>query len=183
MSVSLILEILVELENLVRKSVVEFLHVSFLALSFEKLPPSLEQIIKRNDILVAITKLNSHNTKMTLKLIPVVLKLKDTYGLWQNALTHFPKASRFTIGSKIDEIFLSAIEYCFLAGYSSSKEKLVLLDRCIAKVDLLKLMLQLAWETKSMDNKKYTYLSEHIDEAGRMLGGWRRQLLNKTPEK
>ncbi|MCX6786942.1 MAG: four helix bundle protein [Candidatus Kaiserbacteria bacterium] len=115
------------------------------------------------------------------KLIPVVLKLKDSYGLWQEYLVHFPKANRFTLGSKIDDIFLHAIEYCFLASYIAHIEKILLVDRCIARVDLLKLLLQLAWEMQALDTKKYTRLLEYLMEVGRMLGGWRKQLQNKTP--
>ncbi len=94
---------------------------------------------------------------------------------------HFPKANRFTLGSKIDDVFLNAIEYCFLASYSASAEKIVLVDRSIARVDLLKLLLQLAWETHALDAKKFMHLSEDLAVVGRMLGGWRRQLQNKTP--
>lgn len=88
------------------------------------------------------------------KLIPVVLKLKESYGVWQSYISHFPKAQRFTLGSKIDDIFLAAIEYCFLASYSTNTEKQILLDRCIARVDLLKLLFQLAWDIKALDSKK-----------------------------
>ncbi|MFZ1654896.1 MAG: four helix bundle protein [Candidatus Moraniibacteriota bacterium] len=115
------------------------------------------------------------------KLIPVVLKLKDAYGIWQEYLVHFPKARRFTIGSKIDDIFLLTIEYCFLASYSQTTEKQLLINRAISRVDLLKLLLQLAWDTRALDNGKYAYLAEQLGEIGRMLGGWRRQLINKTP--
>jgi len=130
----------------------------------------------------------SHNYKATPpptfsqpKLIPVVLKLKESYGVWQNCLNNFPKANRFTLGSKIDEIFLSSIEYCFLASYSKITEKIILLDRCISRVDLLKLLIELAWDIHALDNKKYAEISERLFEIGRMLGGWRRQLINKTP--
>ena len=88
---------------------------------------------------------------------------------------------RFTLGSKIDEIFLSSIEYCFLASYSKITEKIILLDRCISRVDLLKLLIELAWDIHALDNKKYAEISERLFEIGRMLGGWRRQLINKTP--
>jgi len=101
--------------------------------------------------------------------------------LWQKYLAHFPKANRFTLGSKIDEVFLATIEYCFLASYANVQEKMPLLNRCISRVDLLKLLLLLAWEIKALDTKKYIHLSEHMVEVGRMLGGWRRQLVNKTP--
>lgn len=115
------------------------------------------------------------------KLIPVVLKLKDTYGVWQEYLTHFPKARRFTLGSKIDDVFLLTIEYCFLASYSQTTEKQHLVDRAISRVDLLRLLLQLAWDTRALDSRKYARLAEALGETGRMLGGWRRQLINKTP--
>jgi len=116
------------------------------------------------------------------KLIPVVLKLKDAYGIWQSYLNHFPKANRFTLGSKIDDVFLAAIEYCFLASYASVGDKLIFIDKAISRVDLIKLLLQLAWEIHALDTKKFTHLSEYLAESGRMLGGWRRQVVNKTPE-
>jgi hypothetical protein len=130
-----------------------------------------------------MTELNSHNIINSTKLIPVVLKLKDIYGVWQQYLPNFPKANRFTLGSKIDDIFLNAIEYCFLASYSRDSEKLTLVDRSISRVDLLKLMLQLAWETKTLDNKKYIHITGLLSETGRMLGGWRRQLIGKNIER
>ncbi len=116
------------------------------------------------------------------RLIPVVLKLKDTYNIWQNYLSQFPKANRFTIGSKIDILFLEAIEYSFLASYTHTTEKQIFLNKSISKVDLIKLLLQLAWEIKALDNKKYAHLSEQFAEIGKMLGGWKRKQLNKTPE-
>jgi hypothetical protein len=110
------------------------------------------------------------------KLIPVVLKLKDCYGLWQTYLTHFPKQNRYTLGNKIDQVFLNAIEYSFLASYAPKDTKITHLNRCISRVDLLKILLQLAWEIRALDTKKYTALSEQLQEAGRMLGGWRKGL-------
>lgn len=121
-------------------------------------------------------------TKPPQRLIPIVLKLKDTYNIWQEYLQHFPKANRFTIGSKIDVLFLEAMEYAFLASYTHTTEKQALLDKGISKVDLIKLLLQLAWEIKALDNKKYAVLADKFAEIGKMLGGWKRQLANKTPE-
>ena len=92
-----------------------------------------------------------------------------------------PKASRFTLGSKIDDVFLNAIEYCFLASYSRESEKLVLIDRCIARVDLLKLLFLLSVETKALSSGQYAHMAESISETGRMLGGWRRQTVQKNP--
>ena len=115
------------------------------------------------------------------KLIPVVLKLKDIYGTWQEYLVHFPKQNRYTLGSKIDEVFLASIEYCFLASYAPKDTKIGLLNRTISRVDLLKLLLQLSWEIRALDEKKYMHLGGHLAEVGRMLGGWKKGLVSKTP--
>ena len=114
--------------------------------------------------------------------MPVILKLKETYGIWQNHLAHFPKANRFTLGSKIDSIFLEAIQHCFLASYGQANEKRILLDKAIVRVDLLKLFLQLAWDIKALDNNKFASLFEPLSEIGKMLGGWKKGLQNKTPD-
>ncbi len=113
------------------------------------------------------------------KLIPVVIKLKNTYGIWQKHLQHFPKANRYTLGSKVDEAFLNTIEYTFLASYANVKEKLPIIDRSISRLDLIKLLLILAWDTKALDTNKYTELSQNLDEIGKMLGGWRKQVEQK----
>ncbi len=69
-----------------------------------------------------------------------------------------------------------------MASYTHTTEKQALLNRGISKVDLIKLLMQLAWEIKALDNKKYAVLAEKFAEIGKMLGGWKRQLLQKTPE-
>lgn len=112
----------------------------------------------------------------------MVLKLKDAYGIWQKYVSDFPKANRFTLGSKIDAVFLEAIEYCFLASYAQTAHKIPIVERGISRVDLLKLLLQLAWDIGAFDNNKYIHLGTYMHEAGRMLGGWKRQLLEKTPQ-
>lgn len=43
-----------------------------------------------------------------------------------------------------------------------------------------KFFLQIAWEIKALDNKKYIMLSECLNEIGRMLGGWIKGLKSKT---
>jgi hypothetical protein len=45
-------------------------------------------------------------------------------------------------------------------------------------LDALKYFLKIAWELKSLDNKKYLAISNALNEVGRMLGGWKKQLQN-----
>jgi hypothetical protein len=112
----------------------------------------------------------------------VVLKLKEVYKIWQNSLNHFPKSHRYTLGSKIDDLFLTSIEYCFLASYSTIGEKIPIIDKAISRVDLIKLMLQLGFEIKALDTKKYVHLSENLYDMGKMLGGWKKQVMQKKSQ-
>ena len=91
-------------------------------------------------------------------------------------MSNFSKDSRYTIGTKIDSLFLETIELIIKASYSDKVEKLIALKNASTKLDLLKFFLQITWEIKSLDNKKYILLSEKLDEIGKMLGGWIRAI-------
>lgn len=63
-----------------------------------------------------------------------------------------------------------------IAGHLTKDQKLPYLQKAIGKLDTLKFFLQISWEIKVLDNKKYIALSNPLNEIGRMLGGWLRQL-------
>src|SRR3989344_1175082 len=108
--------------------------------------------------------------------LSIIQKLVAIYKLWHEFLPHFPRDSRQTLGQKIDDLFLEVIENVVKAGYSDKAEKEIFLKRASVKLDLLKFFLQVAWEIKSVDNKKYISLSEKLNEVGKMLGGWLRSI-------
>jgi predicted membrane chloride channel (bestrophin family) len=109
--------------------------------------------------------------------------LVEIYKLWHEYIQHFPKNSKYTLGSKIDALFLEVIELLFSASYLAKQEKLPVITKASNILDLLKFFLQIAWEAKALDNKKYITLSEKLNEIGKMLGGWRKQLLTQIPFK
>lgn len=108
--------------------------------------------------------------------LSIIQKLVGAYKLWHVVVSDLPKTSRYTLGQKIDFLFLEVIENTIKAGYSSKIEKEVFLKRTSVKLDLLKFFLQIAWQIKSLEDKKYIRLSEKLDEIGRMLGGWIKSL-------
>lgn len=109
--------------------------------------------------------------------LPIIQRLMTTYKLWHEYLRHFPKTSRYTLGGKIDTFFIDTIELLFLAGSVSKEKKLPFIERAASKFDVLKLFIQISWELKALDNKKYAALSEPLGEIGKMLGGWHKSLL------
>ncbi len=105
----------------------------------------------------------------------------ELYKLWHEFLPHFPKTARYTLGEKIDSLFIETIEPIFIASYLNKNQKLPHIQKTVTKLDLLKFFLQISWEIKALDNKKYIVLSKKLNEIGRMLGGWLRQLSNENP--
>ena len=87
-------------------------------------------------------------------------------------IVSFPKTKRYTLGQKIDQLAVEIIELTITAGYLPREQKLPVLQKVSIKLDLVKVFLRLAWETKSLDNNKYQQLVSQILEIGKMLGGW-----------
>lgn len=106
------------------------------------------------------------------RILPVLEKTKSAYLLWYQYYQVLPKAHKFSLGGKIDKIFIEIIEGIITATFLEPKEKQNYVKFAIRKIDTLKIFLMILWETKSLDNKKYIALSEKLNEIGRNLGGW-----------
>lgn len=59
-----------------------------------------------------------------------------------------------------------------MAGYLPRDQKLPTLQKLSIKLDILKILLRLAQETKCLENNKYQQLVSITIEIGKMLGGW-----------
>ncbi|MBI5003842.1 four helix bundle protein [Candidatus Kaiserbacteria bacterium] len=92
-----------------------------------------------------------------------------------------PKLHQYTVGSKVDMLFVEVMEMVSAAAFLAKQEKLPYLRTAIRKFDTIKLLLLILWESKSLDNKKYAALSLQCDEIGKMLGGWQGQLTKQNP--
>ena len=105
-------------------------------------------------------------------LVGVLEKIKSAYVLWHEYHNTLPKTQRYSLGNRIDKIFIELIEATVTASFLPKEEKMPYIRLAIRKLDLLKVLLLVTWETKSLDNKKYIALSLPLDEVGKMLGGW-----------
>lgn len=75
---------------------------------------------------------------------------------------------------------MEILELVFTAGYLPKDKKLPFVQKAMGRTDLLKFLLRIAWEVKDMDVKKYTALSEPLDDVGRMLAGWMRNVESRA---
>lgn len=103
-------------------------------------------------------------------------KIKSAYLLWHSYHGILPKTHRHSLGDRIDTLFIETIEAVSAANFLGPTEKQPYVRIAIRKIDTVKILLMICWETKSLDNKKYAAISLPIDEIGKMLGGWNGQI-------
>jgi len=88
----------------------------------------------------------------------------------------FPKVERYSLGERLQTTTLGLLKGLLLTNSLPKglrKQQLLPLS---AKLDLLKLLVRLAYETKCLNMTKYLTLQEQLQEIGKMLGGWIRSL-------
>ncbi|HLD31234.1 MAG TPA: four helix bundle protein [Patescibacteria group bacterium] len=91
-------------------------------------------------------------------------------------MTHLPRLTRYTLGRKIDELFVNILELALTAQYTKREDKLSFLLQLNRKLDNLKFFVTILWEAKGIDTGKFTRLSQKLSSVGIMLGGWIKNL-------
>ena len=113
-------------------------------------------------------------------LLPLLQKTKSAYLVWCEYYQTIPKTHKHSLGQRIDNYFIEIIEALATASFLPRYDKLPHVNIAIRKIDVLRILLMILWETKSLDNKKYIALSAKIDEIGKMIGGWSGQLIKQN---
>lgn len=94
------------------------------------------------------------------------------YKLWHEYHEKIPKSQKYSLGNKIDSLFIEIIEMVASAAFSVKSEKIPHLKVAIRKLDTLKILVLVLFESRGLDEKKYIILSGHLHEIGKNLGGW-----------
>ena len=109
---------------------------------------------------------------------------------WEHTINHlldrtegFPKRVRYSFVARIDNAALDVLEELTLARYAKAGETLEPLRRADQALQRLKVLLRLAHARKHLGDTHYARLSELIEEAGSMLGGWIKALATPSSER
>ncbi len=113
--------------------------------------------------------------------IPILSLLKEGYLLWHSFLPNLPRLTRYTLGVKIDNLFVELLEITFTAKYARREDKLKFLEELSRKLDNLKFFVTLLWEAKGLNASKYGQLSHKLTAAGKMSGKWLQLFKKETP--
>lgn len=105
------------------------------------------------------------------------MRSKEAYRHWRAGIANLNRIDRYTLGARIDDVFLSLLEFIYQGCFAHDKfEKLSLVSYATAKNDLLRFFLQIGWEENIIDQPRYAALIILLDDVGRMLGGWKKSL-------
>ncbi|MFA7653448.1 MAG: four helix bundle protein [Candidatus Magasanikbacteria bacterium] len=108
--------------------------------------------------------------------IPIFQQAYNLFKLFHSYKTVVPKQDRFTIFERCEQLNLDIIEYILQASTEQRPAKAPILERTSGKLNLLRVLVRLMKDVKTIDAKKYAALTEAIDEVGRQLGGWIRSV-------
>lgn len=101
--------------------------------------------------------------------------------IWVSITPHIAKGARYTIGSRIENKFLDLLELSYIAYFTEKERKLEKISECVLCLDTLKFLVSVTWEGKLISNAHCEQVAVKLEEAGKMFGGWRKNLEN--PEK
>lgn len=96
--------------------------------------------------------------------------------MFNEYLKSFPRSEKYTLAEKIKNLIIESLVITLKSAYSSKDKKLPLLNKIDNRIFILKTLIRLAKETKSLDIKKYILLEEKLQEIGKMLGGWMKSI-------
>lgn len=155
---------------------VKLLYIYSSPFSSKKFFPRGYKIIYGGDVFKSMYKKyyqteNRNNSDLS-STLPILNKMLEAYKKWQMCMISIPKIYRYSLGLRIDNLFLDVIENIILSLSSGKESKFDSLNYVSVKLDLLKFLLKISWEVKIVNDKKYIDLSLSVDEVGRMLGGW-----------
>lgn len=101
--------------------------------------------------------------------------------MWVNIVPHIQKGARYTLGARIENKFLDLLEVSYAAYFTDKEKKGQKISEAVFMLDILKFLISVAWEGKLLSHKQFEDIAKKIEEVGKMLGGWKKNLEN--PEK
>lgn len=104
--------------------------------------------------------------------IPIIRKTYECYATFHSLTKLISKNDRYTVWQKCQITCLEILEQFIRIGYTAPTARHAMLITASVRLDILKLLVRLCFESKTIDKKAYLQIQKILDEIGRMLGGW-----------
>ena len=99
----------------------------------------------------------------------------ETTAWLMGATQSFPKRLRHTLTDRIDTLALEILEQVTSAAYRKNPGPL--LAQTDDRLNRLRVLIRLSHEMRVLSHGHYEQAARRLDEAGRLVGGWRRSVL------
>jgi hypothetical protein len=87
-------------------------------------------------------------------------------------LDKFPRSRRFTLGERLESGLLDLLTELIEATYNKQKKPALL--NANRQIEIIRHLWRLAYELKSIPQRRYLHGAGLINEIGRQIGGWLR---------
>ncbi|MCP4698464.1 MAG: diversity-generating retroelement protein Avd [Gammaproteobacteria bacterium] len=114
---------------------------------------------------------------MNRKQSPIFTRTYDLLRWLLPVTVKFPRQQRFVLAEAIQRTALTFQEQLVEAAYEESP--IPLLRQADVSLVKLRLYLRLAHDLQLLSAGQYQHVSKMVDETGRLLGGWRKNELQK----
>lgn len=104
--------------------------------------------------------------------IPLVAKLFVIYERTHKIIFSLPKFERYTLGEAMERTILETFDLVVRANHSSKYEKVELLVRSNAKIEVAKLLFRIGLNAEMITTPIYLDIERHLQDAGKMTQGW-----------
>lgn len=107
--------------------------------------------------------------------IPIFKRSYELYRNLHQLRISVAKQDRHTLWQRLENVALAVLEGILRASTMTKSEKLSVLETVSHDLNVTRVFIRLAKDTKVIDIKKYDDFQHQVDEIGRMLGGWIKQ--------
>ena len=101
-------------------------------------------------------------------------KLEELATYSHTVLHQFPKIEKFVLSAEI-RMTIDRVIRGVVTGWKKYHKKTTLSDADI-EVEMLRVLVRRAWQLKYINAHRFEIWARHVDEVGRMLGGWIRHV-------
>jgi hypothetical protein len=116
------------------------------------------------------------NQKRSTLDIPIFHKVYSLYKILISYYSSIPKMQRYTLWQRCENTTLSLLEILISTSHKKGEGRLAALHEMSNRLDLLKVLIRLAKETRLISIKQYTEIQSILQEIGKMIGGWIRSV-------
>ena len=103
---------------------------------------------------------------------PIFVHWYKTLDWILDTVERFPRNARFTLASRLADGALAVMELVVEAIYT--KERKHILDRVNLGLEKQRVLFRIAHDRRYLSTRQYEYIAGALDQAGRMVGGWRK---------